>query len=74
MKLLSYDELKPEKGITYSKTQLWRLEKEARFPRRVSLTGNPNGRSAWLESEIDEWIKDRIAQRDAKAGAHASAA
>ena len=73
MKLLSYDELKPEKGITYSKTQLWRLEKEGRFPRRVSLTENPNGKHGWVESEIDEWIKDRIAQRDAKAGEHASA-
>jgi prophage regulatory protein len=75
MKLLSYDELKPEKGITYSKTQLWRLEKEGRFPRRVSLTGNPNGRYCWIESEIDKWISERIAERDAKGGAaNASAA
>lgn len=74
MKLLSYDELKPAKGITYSKTQLWRLEREGNFPKRVSLTGSPSGRHGWVESEIDEWIRDRIAQRDAKAGAHASAA
>jgi prophage regulatory protein len=65
MKLLSYDDLKPAKGIHYSKTQLWRLEKTGAFPRRVSLTGNPNGRHGWVESEIDAWIADRIAQRDA---------
>lgn len=74
MKLLSYDELKPSKGIAYSKTQIWRLEKSGQFPKRVSLTDNSNGRHGWVESEIDAWIKDRIAQRDAKAGAHASAA
>jgi prophage regulatory protein len=68
MKLLSYDELKPAKGIRYSKTQLWRLEKTGGFPRRVSLTGHPNGRHGWVESEIDAWITDRIARRDAPEG------
>jgi prophage regulatory protein len=65
MKLLSYDDLEPLKGINYSKTQLWRLEKDGKFPRRVLLTGHPNGRHGWVESEIDAWIRERIAQRDA---------
>jgi predicted DNA-binding transcriptional regulator AlpA len=64
MKLLSYDDLKPTKGISYSRTQLWRLEKRAAFPRRVPLAGGHSGRHGWVEHEIDEWIASRIALRD----------
>lgn len=64
MKLLSYDDLKPEKGIGYSRTQLWRLERESKFPKRVPLGGNRHG---WLESEIDDWIRSRVADRDQEA-------
>jgi prophage regulatory protein len=64
MKLLSYDDLKPAKGIGYSKVQLWRLEKRGEFPKRVPLGGNRHG---WAEHEIDAWIQARIAARDAKA-------
>jgi predicted DNA-binding transcriptional regulator AlpA len=63
MRLLSYDDLRPEKGIAYSRTQLWRLEKRSAFPRRVPLAGR-NGRHGWVEHEIDEWIASRIALRD----------
>jgi prophage regulatory protein len=62
MKLLSYDELKPEKGIPYSKKQLGRLEEGGKFPRRVQM--GP-GRIGWAEHELDAWIADRIAARDA---------
>ena len=40
MRLLSYDELRPQKGIPYSKVHLWRLEREAKFPKRVQLGEN----------------------------------
>ncbi len=59
MTLISYDDLKP-KGITYSKTQLWRLEKVAKFPKRVRLSPL---RHAWVESEIDAWLEQKIAER-----------
>jgi prophage regulatory protein len=62
MKLLSYDELKPAKGISYSRCQLWRLEKIGRFPKRVRLGA---GRHGWAEHEIDNWIGERIRERDA---------
>ncbi len=62
MRLLSYDELKPEKGVGYSKVQLWRLEKAGDFPKRVPLG---RGRHGWAEHEIDAWIAERIAARDA---------
>jgi predicted DNA-binding transcriptional regulator AlpA len=65
MKLLSFDDLKPVKGIPYSKAQIWRLEKRGAFPRRIPLTDNPNGRHGWSEDEIDAFISERIARRDA---------
>ena len=61
MKILSYDDLKP-KGIPHSKVQLWRLERQSKFPKRVSLSTN---RFGWVEAEVDAWIKAKIAERDA---------
>ena len=46
------------KGVTYSNVHLLRLEAEDKFPRRFSLTEN---RVAWLEEEIDRWIRERVA-------------
>ncbi len=61
MKLLGYGDLKTQKGITYSDTQLWRLVKDGLFPKPIKIGG---GRNAWLESEVDGYIKARIADRD----------
>lgn len=61
MKLLSHTALQ-EKGISYSKVQIWRLIKAGRFPAAVKL--GP-GRNAWVETEIDRWIEERIAEREA---------
>jgi prophage regulatory protein len=61
MKVLTYDDLRPQKGISYSKVQIWRLEKNNKFPKRIQL--GP-GRHGWLDSEIDEWIMARAAERE----------
>ena len=61
MKLLSYDDLKPAKGVAYSKIQLWRLEKQGSFPKRIPLGKQRYG---WAEHEIDAWIAERIHARD----------
>lgn len=39
-----------------SRTTLWRLEREGKFPSRRKLSGNAVG---WLESEVDAWIESR---------------
>jgi len=64
VRLLSYDELKPQKGIGYSKSHIWRLEKEHKFPRRVPIGESRHG---WIEDEIDNWIAERAASRDEEA-------
>ena len=46
--------------VPYSQTHLWRLERAGQFPRRIKL--GPN-RVGWLESEINEWIESRLAER-----------
>jgi prophage regulatory protein len=57
--LVPYDALKA-KGITFSKMHIWRLEKAGKFPVHVQVSAQ---RIAWVESEIDDWIADRIAAR-----------
>ena len=54
---------KPElrKRVPYSESQVYRLEQQGKFPRRVKL--GPN-RVGWVESEIDEWARERLALRD----------
>lgn len=47
--------------VGYSPMHLWRLEKAGRFPRRIKLGPNSVG---WLESEIEDWIAARVAERD----------
>jgi prophage regulatory protein len=64
MKLLTYDDLRPAKGVAYSKVQLWRLEKLGKFPKRIMLGTH---RHAWAEHEVDAWIAERILARDAAA-------
>lgn len=47
-------------GIKYVRQSLFRLEKAGQFPARVKLT--PNGRVGWIESEIHDWLRDRISK------------
>lgn len=59
MKLLTKSEVRNR--VCYSPQHIARLEKAGKFPKRVML--GPN-RVGWLEEEIDQWIRDRIEERD----------
>jgi prophage regulatory protein len=61
MRLLQFPELKPEKGIPFSRAHIWRLERANKFPKRVNLAERT---VAWAEPEIDDWLAARIAERD----------
>jgi prophage regulatory protein len=50
-----------DKGITYSRNYIDRLIKEDRFPKPVFLSPR---RRAFIESEIDEWVKARVDERE----------
>jgi prophage regulatory protein len=62
MKLLSFPELKTEKGIRFSRQWLAKLVKAGQFPAPVKLGEATNG---YVEAEVDAWIADRINARDA---------
>jgi predicted DNA-binding transcriptional regulator AlpA len=63
VRLITYKELKPLKGIPFSREHLRRLEADGKFPKRVRLAegGDYYG---YVEKEIDEYLAARAAARD----------
>ena len=59
--LVSKKELKIVCGIPYSAQHIARLEEAGQFPKRIRLGQN---RVAWLLSEIEAWVDERLATRD----------
>lgn len=43
-----------------SRTTLWRLVRDKKFPARVPLSAN---RVGWIESEVRAWQEERMASR-----------
>ena len=62
MQLLDQDGL-ASKGIQFSDPPLWRLVRAGDFPKPVKI-GN---RNHWVETEIDQYIADKLKQRDGAA-------
>ena len=62
-RILTYPELKPMKGIGYSRQHLERLEKAEKFPRRIQISA---GRIGWYQHEIDEWVECKANARPFK--------
>ena len=60
MRIIRKRELKQKIG--YSDMHISRLEAAGRFPRRIQLGPNSVG---WLDSEISDWIQQKVAERDA---------
>jgi prophage regulatory protein len=60
MKLITYSELRTQKGVTYQRDHLRRKCKAAEFPKPVSLSAR---RIGWIEQEVDDWLAERAAAR-----------
>jgi prophage regulatory protein len=60
-KLVSKKELKSIYGVPYSFAHIARLETAGEFPKRVKLGAC---RVAWLAEEVQDWIDERVANRD----------
>jgi prophage regulatory protein len=60
-RILSYDDLRKLKGISYTRQWILKLGKEGKFPRPVQLGA---ARVGFIEAEIDRWIAGLIEQRD----------
>jgi prophage regulatory protein len=61
---LRYEQLKSEKGISWSRQYIRRLEKAGRFP--LHFNYGPQS-IAWFEHEIDRWLDERAAESRAAA-------
>ena len=65
-RLLSFPELKAQKGIKFSRVWINNLIKRKKFPRPVTPgAGGAFSAKAWFEDEIDAWLNDLAAARDA---------
>ncbi|MBI4068205.1 AlpA family phage regulatory protein [Candidatus Kaiserbacteria bacterium] len=60
-RFVSQKELKTLFGIPYTRVHILRMEAAGQFPKRIWLSPQ---RMAWLQSEIESWIDERIAMRD----------
>lgn len=60
-KLVSKKELKSVYGVQYSFAHIARLEAADQFPKRAHLGAC---RVAWLSQEVQEWIDERVANRN----------
>lgn len=63
LRLLDKKALKA-KGVPFSNPHLLALEARGLFPRRLYLGETGKGRVMWVESEVDDWMRTRIAERD----------
>ena len=61
MRVIAPDRLKVEKGIPYTPDHQRKLSKEGRFPKPIKLG---LGRIAYIEEEIDSWLKERMDARE----------
>ncbi|OOE40052.1 transcriptional regulator [Salinivibrio kushneri] len=61
MKLLKLQQVMEKTSLCSS--SIYNLMKEGDFPKNISVMGK---RKAWLESEVEEWVMARIAERDSE--------
>ncbi|MEY2169559.1 MULTISPECIES: helix-turn-helix transcriptional regulator [unclassified Rhodanobacter] len=59
-RIIAFAELKPERGISFSRVHLRRLWKAGKFPMPVQCSDR---RIGWLASELDQWLANRVASR-----------
>ena len=65
MKFITYAELKPVKGIGYTRRHLRDLVRDGKFPKPIELS---EARIAWVEDEVDAWLAEKAALRTAPPG------
>jgi prophage regulatory protein len=59
MKIIRFDEVMAKTGLKHS--ALYNLMAQGSFPKPVPLGLKARG---WLESEVNDWIANRVAERD----------
>jgi predicted DNA-binding transcriptional regulator AlpA len=62
LRLLGYKDLL-QKGIPWSRSEIRRKEAKGRFPMHVTLGEGERATIAWVESEIDDFIREKMRAR-----------
>ena len=57
-KVLRKKDIREKLGL--SDVTIWRMERDGDFPQRIKIGPNSVG---WIESEVDQWIEQRAAER-----------
>jgi prophage regulatory protein len=57
LRLLRFPTIRERTGL--SRSTIWRLERCGAFPRHRRISANT---VAWLEDEVDVWIRERVAR------------
>jgi prophage regulatory protein len=65
MRLLRRKDVTAKTGL--SRSAIYAGMKAGTFPQAVKINGHEGAAVGWVESEIDELIANRVAERDAKA-------
>lgn len=63
MQLVSFEDL-GQMGIPFSTQHLNRLIKAGHFPKAIKLGPARNSKKAWLRTDIEAWLQQRIDARD----------
>jgi len=64
LRMLRLGEVESRTGLR--RATIYKRAKEGSFPRPVSLGKNSSG---WVEAEINAWLAERVAARDARVAA-----
>jgi prophage regulatory protein len=52
--------------VPFGNSTLYRLIDRGDFPKPIKLGGKDGAAVGWLENEVEDWQKRRIAERDGK--------
>jgi len=52
------------KATALSRSAIYDLIAKGKFPKQIKLTSRSSG---WVSSEVEQWVDDRIAERDSEA-------
>jgi prophage regulatory protein len=60
VKFISFADLRPLKGVPYTRRHLRDLVRDGKFPQPVTLS---EGRVAWIEEEVNAWQEAKVKAR-----------
>jgi predicted DNA-binding transcriptional regulator AlpA len=67
MRILTFEELGPLKGIPWTRDHVRRKCRDGEFPAPIQLSA---ARIGWIEAEVDRWLEERAQHRGSLPARH----